>query len=59
MNQIIEEKDEELVKISNDHAQQQQNITEASLRANSDVSIANKKIQEKEQQKESKIDEQK
>lgn len=59
MNQIIEEKDEELVKISNDHAQQQQNITEASLRANSDVSIANKKIQEKEQQKESKIDQQK
>ena len=46
-------------KIENDHAQQQQNITEASLRANSDVSIVNKKIQEKEQQRESKIDEQK
>ena len=59
MKQIEEEKDEELKKISNDHAQQQQNITESSLKANSDVSIVNKKIQEKEQQRESKIDEQK
>lgn len=48
-----------MIKIENDHAQQQQNITETTLRANSDVSITNKKIQEKEQQKESKIDEQK
>lgn len=32
-------------KISNDHAQQHQNITETTLRANSDVSITNKKIQ--------------
>ena len=59
MRQIEPEKDEEMKKIANDHAQQHQNITEHTLRANSDVSITNKKIQEKEQQRESKIDEQK
>jgi hypothetical protein len=51
MKQIDEEKKEESKKISNDHASQQQNITETTLKANSDVSITNKKIQEKEQQK--------
>jgi hypothetical protein len=59
MKQIEEEKSEEIKKISNDHASQQQNITETTLKANSDVSITNKKIQEKEQQRESKVDEQK
>jgi hypothetical protein len=51
MNQISEEKNEEIKKIFNDHMQHHQNITETTLRANSDVSITNKKIQEKEQQK--------
>ena len=59
MNQISEEKNEEIKKIFNDHMQHHQNITENTLRANSDVSITNKKIQEKEQQKQSKVDEQK
>ena len=45
MKQIEEEKEEELNKIENDHATEHQNITETTLRANSDVSIVNKKIQ--------------
>ncbi len=45
MRQIMEEKEEELRKIENEYSQQVQNITEASLRAKSDVSITKKKIQ--------------
>jgi hypothetical protein len=41
----MEEKEEELRKIENEYSQQVQNITEASLRAKSDVSITKKKIQ--------------
>ena len=55
MRQINEEKNEEIVKLENENAQQVQNITEASLRAKSDVSIAKKKIAEKEQEREKHI----
>lgn len=55
MKQIMEEKMEEINKIRNENSMQVQNITEASLRAKSDVSITKKKISEKEQEKESNI----
>lgn len=46
MQSIMEEKEEEIHNLNEDNSRKVENLTEATLKANSDVSINKKKINE-------------